>query len=98
MDEKRDVLPGYTLDTLVRQGERAVVYRGAAADGRRVIVTLLRSQQPSPRELAELRHAFDFGREFDSPAVVRTLSLETSGDRFALVLEEGGGRFLDELL
>ncbi|MBN8233354.1 AAA family ATPase [Corallococcus macrosporus] len=98
MDEKMDVLPGYTLGALVRQGERAVVYRGASTDGRRVIVTLLRSQQPSPRELAELRHAFDFGRELDSPAVVRTLSLETSDDHFALVAEDGGGRFLDELL
>ncbi|RKG63959.1 hypothetical protein D7W79_39645, partial [Corallococcus exercitus] len=98
MDEKMDVLPGYTLDAIVRQGERAVVYRGVSADGRRVIVKLLRSQQPSPRELAELRHAFDFGRELDSPAAVRPLSLEASGNHFALVFEDGGGRFLDELL
>ncbi|RKH46136.1 GAF domain-containing sensor histidine kinase [Corallococcus sicarius] len=98
MDEKMDVLPGYTLDAVVRQGESAVVYRGASAAGRRVIVKMLRSQQPSPRELAELRHAFEFGRELDSPAAVRTLSLEASGDRFALVFEDAGGRFLDELL
>ncbi|RKH63905.1 serine/threonine protein kinase, partial [Corallococcus aberystwythensis] len=98
MDEKMDVLPGYTLGAIVRQGESAVVYRGTSADGRRVIVKLLRSQEPSPRELAELRHAFDFGRELDSPAAVRTLSLEASGSRFALVFEDGGGRFLDELV
>lgn len=93
-----DVLPGYTLGAIVRQGESAVVYRGVSADGRRVVVKLLRSQQPSPRELAELRHAFELGRELDSPAAVRTLALEASGDRSALVFEDTGGRFLDELL
>ncbi|MFP2909541.1 AAA family ATPase [Pyxidicoccus sp. 3LFB2] len=93
-----DVLPGYTLGAVVRQGESAVVYRGANASGRRVIVKLLRSPQPSPREVAELRHAFEFGRELDSPAAVRTLSLESSGARFALVFEDTGGSFLDELL
>lgn len=98
MDVKMDVLPGYTLNELVRQGESADVYRGASADGRRVIVKVLRSQPPAPRELAELRHAFEFGRELDSPAAARTLSLEASGNRFALVFEDTGGRFLDGLL
>jgi len=98
MDAKLDVLPGYTLDGTVRLEESAGVYRGASDEGRRVIVKVLRSQQPSPRELAELRHAYELGRELDSPAAVRTLAWESSSNRLALVFEDTGGRFLDELL
>ncbi|PTL76055.1 AAA family ATPase [Vitiosangium sp. GDMCC 1.1324] len=91
--------PGYTFAQSLRQDSRVVFYRGLRlADQRRVLVKLPRSRPTSPRDSAELRHAFELSRTLETPAIVPLLALETFGDQMGLVFEDEGGSLLSELL
>jgi predicted ATPase/serine phosphatase RsbU (regulator of sigma subunit)/tRNA A-37 threonylcarbamoyl transferase component Bud32 len=81
----------YTLNALIRQNPDAEVTRGCRnADGAPVVVKALRSERPSPIELARLQQEFTILQSLDLPCVVRALALEPRGHGLALVLEDAG--------
>jgi tRNA A-37 threonylcarbamoyl transferase component Bud32 len=89
----------YILAELLHEGSSCVLYRGyRIADREPIIAKLLKSEYPSPRDLARLRHEYSIAREIDAPGVVKTYGLEEIEGRLALVLEDFGGLSLSDIL
>src|SRR4051812_24598977 len=89
----------YTLTEPLHLGGAHILHRGYRnADRAPVTVKLLKSEYPTQREIARLRHEYVISREIDAPGVVKAYALEKVGHGLALILEDFGGRPLDELL
>jgi predicted ATPase/serine phosphatase RsbU (regulator of sigma subunit) len=89
----------YTLNTRIRETSYADLYRGRReSDGVPVVVKVLRSERPSPAELARLRHEHAILTSLHLPQVVRAFALEPFGHGLALVLEDAGDVSLDMLI
>ena len=92
-------LAHYTLTEPLQVSASYVLHRAYRnADHAEVLVKLLTSEQPSQRDIARLRHEYLITRDIDAPGVVKTYGLESIGHDLALILEDFGGRPLDELL
>ena len=90
MDEKMDVIPGYTLDAIVRQegGGRCCLPRSVRRRPASDRQDCCAPSSPLRESSRSSTTRSSSGVELDSPAAVRTLSFEASGNRFALVFEE----------
>ncbi|XYH93660.1 AAA family ATPase [Sorangium sp. So ce1128] len=89
----------YTITESLAHGSRSTLYRAIrSADGCSVVLKVLDPQRSRPKDLERLKNEFEIGRLLDSTAVVKPLALETYQGMPALVLEDFGGRSLDELL
>ncbi len=55
-------------------------------------------EQPAPASLAKLEHAFSLRSELDAAWAARPVELVKFGGRPALVVEDPGGQFLDDLI
>jgi predicted ATPase/transcriptional regulator with GAF, ATPase, and Fis domain len=85
------LLPGYSVDELLRRGRRRVVYRGRReADGRAVVLKSSASEYPTPAETAALRREYEILRSLSIPGVIRAVELRRHDDRLTLVLEDAG--------
>ncbi len=94
----KQALGGYTLTEAVRETQAAVLLRGTRdRDGLPVVVKLLRSEHPSPAQLARLRHEHALLSSLDAPEIVRTFGLVSRGRALGLVLEDLGDLSLDAL-
>jgi predicted ATPase/serine phosphatase RsbU (regulator of sigma subunit) len=67
------------------------------ADGKRVIVKLLRADHPSTAQVARLRHEHAILASLDAPEVVRTFGVVKHGRGVALVLEDLGDASLESM-
>ncbi len=85
-------ISGYKIEEQIHQSARTVVFRGRQAGDTPVIIKAPQSPRPTPAELAGIRAEFDIGRSIKHQGVVRTLALERSEHRLALVLEDFGGQ------
>lgn len=90
---------GYTLSEPIHEGKNTILYRARRTDDdAKVIVKILKSEHPTPREAAKLRHEFAIMRTLDLPGVARAHALEEHGARAALIMEDTGARSLNHLL
>lgn len=90
-------LPGYQIGEQIYMGSRTLVCRATRlADGKSVIVKLMRNEYPSFNELVQFRNQFIISRNLDIDGVVVPLSLETYNNFYALVMEDFGGIPLGE--
>ena len=84
-------LAGYTLTDTIREAQNASLIRGTRnADGARVIVKLLRAENPSASQVARLRHEHAVLASLEVPEVVHALGLVKHGRSLGLVLEDLG--------
>ncbi|WP_437522044.1 AAA family ATPase [Sorangium sp. So ce726] len=91
--------PRYRVLEVLHQGADTILYRARREeDGRPVVLKVLRRDHASPRALGRLQHELEIARALDAPVVVKAHAIEAFGDRVALVLEDFGGRSLDQLL
>jgi predicted ATPase/serine phosphatase RsbU (regulator of sigma subunit) len=89
----------YTLARKLRESPEMTLFRGFRnRDRLPVVLKVLSSEYPRPKEIARLKHEHAILRSFDSPRVVRTFGLERLGNGMALVLEDVGERSLDHLV
>ena len=92
-------LQGYTLTAVARESADAVIHHGVRdADLVNVTVKLLKSEYPTPRDVARLRHEYAITKDLDLPGVVRAYALEKHGNGLALVMEDAGGEPLLDVL
>ncbi len=92
-------LPGYKITEEVYQSRRTVVYRGTRmSDDIRVLVKLLRTKFPSPRDVAKLKREYEIARELDSRGIVRHYALEPHRNGLALITEDFDAVALSEYL
>ncbi len=89
----------YTITDTLQNGGGTIIYRAVRdEDGRSVVIKALGPNRPRPRDLARLRNEQEIGAQLTTPSAVRPLALEVIDAAPALVLEDFGGRSLDELL
>jgi predicted ATPase/signal transduction histidine kinase/tRNA A-37 threonylcarbamoyl transferase component Bud32 len=92
-------LPDYTLTDEIHSGVDTVVYRGYRnADRASVAIKLFKSEYPSARQIAKLRHEFAITKDLDLVGVVKAYGLERVGSSLALVTENLEARPLHDVL
>ena len=92
-------LSGYRILEEIYNGVNTVVYRGYNDRyGQPVIVKVLKSDYPTIEEIARLKHEYQIAQSLDCAGIVKTYSLESNQNRFALILEDFGGISLTEYL
>ncbi|PMB52694.1 serine/threonine protein kinase [Fischerella thermalis CCMEE 5201] len=90
-------IPGYRVLEQIYTGTRTLVYRGLRKqDQQPVVIKLMRNEYPSFNELVQFRNQYTIAKNLDIPGIVQPLSLETHGNRYALVMEDFGGISLQE--
>ena len=92
-------LAGYRAGALAYESRRTSVRRGTrVADGAPVLLKILQTEDATATEVAALHHELELLSGLDSPHVGRALEMIRLGGKPALVLEDGGGRSLAEVL
>jgi len=85
-------LSGYRSIEPLYDGIRTRVYRGIRlADHRSIVLKILKNPYPTATELLQFRHQYAIASQFDSPRVVRPLSLDPYGNGYVLVMEDWEG-------
>ena len=89
-------LSRYVLEAL-RQDEEFILYRGRNQDDTsQVLVRSPVAEYPRPESLKRLEHAYSLKGELDPAWVARPIELTRHRDRIVLVLEDPGGKTLDQ--
>jgi serine/threonine protein kinase len=92
-------LPGYTIIAEIHAGKNTVIYRARRErDQTPVILKMPRLEQPTPKDVAQLRHEYEITKNLDMDGVVKMHGLETHQQRPILVLEDFGGQSLKNLI
>ncbi|OUD12255.1 ATP-binding protein [Thioflexithrix psekupsensis] len=92
-------LQGYTITEEIYSDAKSSIYRGHRDwDGLEVIIKTLRSDYPTPKELAQIRHEFELTRELSLKGSVRPYELVKCHNGLALILEDVGGESLKNLI
>ena len=80
-------LPGYQIVQPVQVGIKNLIYRGIReSDRTSVIIKTLQAEFPTLEDITRLRHEYKITQQLNLPGVVRTYSLETAGNSYALIL------------
>src|SRR3984957_2614063 len=89
-------LTRYVLEAL-RKDEEFILYRGRSQDGTsQVLVRSPVAEYPGAESLKRLEHAYSLKEELDPPGAARPIGLPRHWDRIVLVLEDPGGKPLDQ--
>ncbi len=92
-------LEGYeAVETLGESGTALLLRARAAADGTSVVVKLLKSEYPTPEEVARLAHEHRIVEDLRLDGVVRPLRVERFKHRVGLILEDFGGVSLRSMI
>ncbi|MCA9704516.1 MAG: AAA family ATPase [Myxococcales bacterium] len=88
---------GYQLGALLHESSSSTVYRAQRdADGRPVVIKMLRSARPTPESIARFRYEYETTRMFaDVAGVVDVLELRADEHRWWMAVEDFGGVSLD---
>jgi predicted ATPase/signal transduction histidine kinase len=82
-------LTGYRLNELIYSSSNTLVHRGIREiDQKPVIIKLLRREYPSFYELVRFRNQYTIAKNLDVDGIVKTYSLETYQNSYALVMED----------
>lgn len=85
-------IPGYTLTELIQEGVNTVIYRGQRdADGKPVIVKVLKHEYPVLKEISRLRQEYKISQSLNLPNIVTPYGLERYKNGFFLILEDFDG-------
>ena len=89
-------LSRYVLEAL-RKDEEFILYRGRSQDDpSQVLVLSPVAEYPRPESLKRLEHAYSLKEELDPAWAARPIGLARHWDRIVLVLEDPGGKPLDQ--
>ncbi|WP_374433459.1 diguanylate cyclase domain-containing protein [Inhella sp.] len=91
-------IAGFTLQDVIHSHGDTVVTTALDAQGQRVVLKVLDSDQPAPEQLARWRHEYALLRELDSEWVVRARELRPAQRSLVLVLEDFGPHNLAQLI
>src|SRR5258708_4230902 len=91
-------LPPYSFEQLREDGEIAVSRGRRSGAGASVLMMAAASEYPSPSSISRIKHAYSLRDELDSSWAIRPLELLNPHGIPALMLDDPGGDFLDEVL
>nr|WP_314629048.1 diguanylate cyclase [uncultured Janthinobacterium sp.] len=82
----------------LHSGPRSRVYRARAADGSALVVKMPNQQFPSFQQLAQFKREHAIARRCRHPGVALPLALQLHAGCWTMILEDTGGRALDQVL
>lgn len=92
-------IPGYRDLQFRCEGSHCLIYSARRqSDDLPVILKQLRDIYPTPPQVARFRREYQITRQFDEPGIIQCLDLIENGDQLAIVLEDFGGRDLNDFL
>jgi len=92
------LLPGYTTTALLQEGKKTILYQGIRTGDRRpVIIKGLHSEQCTPGNIEQLHHEYTIAQQLTASDIVQAYALEQHQGIPYLILEDFGGRSLDQL-
>ena len=92
--------PQHVLE-VVRKDQEFTLYRGERPDlagSPSVLLLVPESERPAPETLKKIEHEYSLRDELDSAWAVRPLALSQQRGQTTLVLEDPGGKTLDQVL
>lgn len=90
---------GYHLKEEIYNGSRTLVYRAIReADGKPVVIKLLKNPYPNFNELVEFRNQYTIVKNLNIPGIILGYSLEAYQNSYALVMEDMQGVSLSEYM
>ncbi|WP_404790295.1 AAA family ATPase [Altericista sp. CCNU0014] len=99
MSSTQTFLRNYEISELIYDGDKTLVYRGERkSDSRKVVIKLLKSTNPTIKELAQFRHQYTVINLLNDSRIIKSYGLERHKNGLALILEDFGGISLKEYL
>ena len=93
------VLLNWSIESLLQEGAKAILYRGFRVEGQTpVIIKGLHPERCTPQNVAQLKHEYTIARRLTTSATIQAYGLETYQSVPYLILEDFGGRSLDQIL
>lgn len=92
-------LSDYQAVERIYESENTIVYQGRRiSDNLPVIIKLIRTEYPSPDEVARYGHEFKLLSSLQSDGVIKAIGLGLYDKRRAIILEDFGGKSLNKIL
>jgi predicted ATPase/signal transduction histidine kinase len=92
-------LPGFIVTDLLQEGTKSLIYRGVRVeDNCPIVIKGLRPEQCTTRNVEQLEHEYAIAQQLNLPETVQALALVFDHGLPYLILEDFGGRSLDQLL
>ncbi len=93
-------LTGYTITEEIYTDAKICIYRGYSDDINKipVIIKALKTDYPTPKELAQFRHEYEITSELNLTGSVRPYKLLKHHNGLALILEDVGGDSLKNII
>ena len=92
-----DIL-GYQVSDVIYDSNNSTVYRISQKESNRnAILKMLKAAYPSPKRIAQFRREYDITTSFDHSGVITAYELGTDQNRWAMVVEDFGGKSLSQL-
>ena len=92
-------LPGYKNLKLIQAGATTVIYRGQREeDEKPAIVKILKHEYPTLEEITRIKHEYEISKNLELSGIIKPYSLENYQNGLALILEDFGGRSLQEFI
>lgn len=94
-----NTINGYRLNELIYESGRSSIYRATYADnGQTYIVKLFRAQSEQNPVFARWSYEYEIIKPLNIDGIIKTYSIESYQDTYALILEDIGGISLREYL
>jgi predicted ATPase/anti-anti-sigma regulatory factor/tRNA A-37 threonylcarbamoyl transferase component Bud32 len=91
--------PVYTITEVIHESTTTTVHRGYRnSDRAPVAIKRLKNERPTPTEIAKLRYEYAIAKDLSMPGVVKVYGLEKVESNLAIVMEDTGGRALNDVL
>lgn len=92
-------LSGYTISTTLYHNTKTILYKAIRElDKKAVIIKLLNSEYPAPKELFRLRYEYEITQKIQANGIIKSYSLEPYDNGLALILEDCDGVSLKNYL
>ena len=92
-------LPGYQITTEVYLSSKTVIYRRQQlAEAKPSIIKSLSAEDPTPSEIARLKHEYEILNKLELPGIIKVLEWKTYNNRPFLIMEDFGGISLQEYI
>ncbi len=84
-------VPGYRITQQIYSGSKTLVYRGVREQDRQPIaIKLMRTEYPTLLEIAQFRNQYTVTKNLNFTGIVKSYSLESYHNSYALILEDFG--------
>ncbi|HLP91511.1 MAG TPA: AAA family ATPase [Nostocaceae cyanobacterium] len=90
-------IPGYEISEIIYTGNKTTVYRGQQEKNQLpVVIKILNTHNPTLQDLVSLKNQFAIIQRLEHDKIIKSYSLESYGNSYALILEDFQGITLSD--